>query len=166
MIDEKGLEIAAQIGALLVERGETVVVSDAACGGLIGAYLVAVPGASRFFLGSTTAYTVKSRLHLTGWTPKEIQSYTGPSPDVAARLARNLRLELGATYALGENGWAGPADGPNTKVGEVYLSVVGPSGSRSTSRQTGLTDRVANMQEFARLALEFFLEELSNLKKE
>ncbi|PRT55890.1 CinA-like protein [Wickerhamiella sorbophila] len=161
MLDREVVEIAEKVAELLVAKNATVAVSDAACGGLIGAYLVAVPGASKFFVGSRTAYTVKSRLTLSGWSQDEINSYTGPSEEVAARMGRRLRLELGATYVLAETGWAGPSADENGQVGSVYLSVAGPTGTVSKKASTGLQDRLENMAAFARLALEYLLEQLS-----
>lgn len=161
MLSRDVVAIAEKIAAVLVSKNETIAVSDAACGGLIGAYLVAVPGASDFFVGSRTAYTVKSRLHLSGWSQEEINSYTGPSEEVAARMGRRLRLEIGATYVLAETGWAGPSASGDAKVGDVYLSVAGATKTVSKKCSTGLSDRLENMEAFAKLALEYLLEQLT-----
>ena len=45
------LDMATRLGAILKERGETVAVSESSAGGLISANLLAVPGASAYFLG-------------------------------------------------------------------------------------------------------------------
>ena len=86
-------ELVDKISRILKNRDETIAVSEAACGGLLSSYLVSIPGASQWFHGGTLVYSLKSRLKLSGWSQKDIDNYTGPSVDVALRLARNLRLE-------------------------------------------------------------------------
>jgi len=49
--------MAASVGALLKQHGQTVAVSESACGGLISASLVAVPGASAYYVGGAVVYT-------------------------------------------------------------------------------------------------------------
>jgi len=53
--------LAARIAARLVARGETVAVSESSAGGLISAALLAVPGASAYYLGGAVVYTPKAR---------------------------------------------------------------------------------------------------------
>lgn len=168
-----------RIATLLKRRNETVSVSEAACGGLLSAYLVSVPGASQWFHGGTLVYSLKSRLKLSGWSEEDIMSYTGPSEKVALRLARNLRIELGSTYVISETGVAGPveqqsaSDEPSAKpmfanedIGTVYLGMSTPLGEKTEVHKSGLTDRSQNMQLFAQYGLEFFLKELERIDEE
>ncbi len=53
--------IAEKAGALLKERKQTIVVAESSTGGLISAALLAVPGASAYFLGGAVVYTRQSR---------------------------------------------------------------------------------------------------------
>ena len=55
------LPIAARAGALLKARGETIAVAESSAGGLVSAALLAVPGASAYFLGGTVVYTRAAR---------------------------------------------------------------------------------------------------------
>lgn len=158
-------EIVKRISHILIERDETIAVSEAACGGLLSSYLVSVPGASQWFHGGTLVYSLKSRLKLSGWEEKDIRNYTGPCLDVALRLARNLKFELGATYTLSETGYASRS--PNLKlpgkeqaVGTVYYGVSGPDSDVSATHDTGSEDRCYNMQQFAIHGLRFLLEQL------
>lgn len=163
----EAVELVTEISAILKRRGETIAVCEAACGGLISSYLVSVPGASEWFYGGTMVYSLKSRLKLSGWDSQDIDTYTGPSTNVALRLARNLRLELGATWTLSETGYASQsplavANDPEAanKTGTVYFGISGPDRDLSKVYATGSTERCQNMQAFALQGLKFLLREL------
>ena len=53
--------IAGEIAARLIERRQTIAVAESSTGGLISAALLAVPGASAYFLGSAVVYTRDAR---------------------------------------------------------------------------------------------------------
>ena len=53
--------IAASLGTLLKERKQTIAVAESSAGGLISAALLAVPGASAYFLGGGVIYTQAAR---------------------------------------------------------------------------------------------------------
>ena len=53
--------IAENIAARLIERRQTIAVAESSTGGLISAALLAVPGASAYFLGSAVVYTRDAR---------------------------------------------------------------------------------------------------------
>lgn len=166
---QRAVELVTKISEILKQRHETIAVSEAACGGLLSSYLVSVPGASEWFYGGTLVYSLKSRLKLSGWDTKDIENYTGPSTKVALRLARNLRLELGATYTLSETGYASESpfsmgNDPDaaSKTGMVYFGISGPDKDISKVYKTGTKDRCENMQLFALNGLEFLLQELES----
>lgn len=166
---KKAEQLVKRISELLKSRQETIAVTEAACGGLLSSYLVSVPGASEWFDGGTLVYSLKSRLKLSGWDSKDIENYTGPSANVALRLARNLRLELGSTYTLSETGYASSVqNNPEaaSKTGVVYYGISGPHRDLCRTHTTGSGDRCANMQQFALKGLEFLLEELERSEKD
>jgi PncC family amidohydrolase len=160
-------ELVGEIAAILRRRSETLAVSEAACGGLISAALVLVPGASNFYIGGKLVYSLKQRLKLSGWSETDIQNYMGPSQQVALKLARTTKYELGATYVLSETGFAGPSkdlhlnnQNSEAEVGTVYLGLTGPNVQVSTEKKTGELERSKNMTSFAKLGLEFLLTQL------
>lgn len=118
-------------------------------------------------------YSLKSRLKLSGWESEDIDNYTGPSQNVALRLARNLRLELGATYTLSETGYASTPLATSdkdpdaaSKTGDVYFGISAPNRDTSHVFNTGETDRCRNMQLFATKGLELLLQELQHRVEE
>ncbi|TVY37869.1 hypothetical protein LOCC1_G007396 [Lachnellula occidentalis] len=78
--------------------------------------------------------------------------YKGPTTDIVAGLATNVRPKLGATYCVSESGTAGPTGGntPNRTPGYVALAVATESGTYKRELSTGHGgDREANMIQFA-----------------
>jgi PncC family amidohydrolase len=129
-----------------------------AAGGLISATLLSFPGASKFYKGGLTLYTLESRIAFAGWTPQHIENYKGPTPEIVSGLAEHTRKTLESTYAISESGTAGPTGGStrNRTPGYVALAVA-IKGKEAATREveTGSSDREANMQKFAVEALKF-----------
>ena len=143
---------AAAVAALLKQRGQTLAVAESSAGGLINAALVAVPGASAYYLGGAIIYTPKGRDALLQLeVPKGVRSATEA---FAAVLASRVKEKLGATWGLAETGASGPTgnrygDAP----GHACIAVAGPVQAAITV-ETGSAEREANMWTFAAKALE------------
>jgi len=149
-------EIATEVADLLKERKETITVAETAAGGLISAALLSRPGASGYYKGGLTLYTLESRIAFAGWTPENLKTYTGPTPAVVEGLTTHVNKTLGSTYTVGESGTAGPTGGTtrNRTPGYVALAVTAPGGTVTREVETGLAgDREANMVVFAVEAL-------------
>ena len=100
--------LAASLGALLKERGHSVAVCESASGGLISAALVAVPGASAYYLWGSVSYTQASREGIMDVTDEMMQGMRASTEPYALMNARIIRDKLGATWGLGETGASGP----------------------------------------------------------
>lgn len=145
---------AAAVAALLKQRGQTLAVAESSAGGLINAALVAVPGASAYYLGGAIIYTPKGRAALLGLTREDVGDIRSATEAFALVLARRVRANLGATWGLGETGASGPTgnrygDAP----GHACIAVAGPL-EASLTIETGSAEREANMWTFAAKALE------------
>jgi PncC family amidohydrolase len=146
------------VGALLKERGETMAVSESSTGGLICAALLAVPGASAYFVGGGVIYTHKSREVLLEQRIEDHPGMRASTEAYALLCASAIRERLGTTWGLGETGATGPSgnrygDAP----GHSCIAVVGPR-RRSITLETGQAEREANMWRFARAALDLLEE--------
>jgi nicotinamide-nucleotide amidase len=147
--------LVTEIAALLTGRGETVAVAEGTAGGLISAGLLAVAGASRYFVGGGVLYTLKSRIALAGVDPATLTNYQGTTPEMLAANAEGLRQRLETTWCIAESGLAGPTGGRSgAPPGRTTIGVAGPI-NRVEVFETGLTDRETNMVEFTTLALRF-----------
>lgn len=153
-------ELAATAGHLLVARAQTVAVSESAAGGLVSASLLAVPGASKYFLGGGVIYTRRAGRALLGLTSDDLAGMRGETTSYAALVAEKIRSHLGATWGIGESGAAGPNPSPyGDAPGHACLAVAGPV-SKVWTIGTGVDDRSANMDLFARHLLGTFVEML------
>lgn len=144
----------AELGELLKRRGETLAIAESSAGGLINAALVAVPGASAYYLGGAIIYTAASREGLLSLSEEELKGLRSATEPMARLLARRIREKLGATWGLAETGAAGPSgnrygDAP----GHACIAVAGPLEAALTV-ETRSADRQANMRAFALRAIE------------
>jgi nicotinamide-nucleotide amidase len=118
---------AADVHRLLLQRGETVAVAESLTGGLLGAALTSIPGASATFRGGLIVYATDVKESLAG-VPGPLLAAEGPvSAHVAAALAAGARDRLDATYGVGVTGVAGPDAQNGQPVGTVHLAVAGPA---------------------------------------
>ena len=146
-------EMAITVGTLLRQRKQTIAVAESSAGGLINATLVAVPGASAYYLGGGVVYTVNAREGVLGLTKEDVKGMRSASEPYAQLMARRVREKLRATWGLAETGASGPTgnrygDAP----GHACIAVSGPVEAVITL-ETGKAEREANMWLFARRAL-------------
>jgi|SRR5581483_802764 len=144
----------------LTARRQTLAVAESAAGGLISAALLAVPGASAYFVGGGVIYTAAAREHLLGIGKDEMRGVRAATEAYAKLVARRVRERLGTTWGLSETGAAGPTGNRyGDAAGHACIAVSGPV-ELALTLETGSADRQANMQEFARRALELLSEAL------
>jgi nicotinamide-nucleotide amidase len=148
------VSMAEAVGALLKERGETVAVSESSTGGLIAAALLAVPGASAYFVGGGVIYTHQAREALLEARLADHPGMRAATEPYALLCASAIRERLGTTWGLGETGATGPSGNRyGDRPGHYCIAIAGPR-SRSTTLETSVSDREANMWRFARAALD------------
>ena len=152
--------IAGQIAAKLIERKQTIAVAESSTGGLISAALLAVPGASAYFLGGAVVYTRDARRLLMEIGDAEMKGLRSSSEPYAKLLASQMRQRFSTTWGLSETGAAGPTGNRyGDAAGHTCMAVAGPNQAVFTL-ETGSANRQANMQEFARTALNLLLKNL------
>jgi PncC family amidohydrolase len=155
---------AIELGARLKQRGETVAVAESSTGGMISAALLAVPGASAYFLGGAVVYTRASRRVLLG-IADEAMAGMRPSTEAYAQLvARTARERFATTWTIGETGAAGPTgnrygDAP----GHSCIAIAGVA-ERAITIETRSTDRYANMSAFTAAALDLLMEAMEGMR--
>jgi len=158
---EELVAIAGKVAFRLIERRQTIAVAESSTGGLISAALLAVPGASAYFLGSAVIYTRNARRILME-IPDDAMKSIRPSSEVYAQLlADKIRGRFSADWGLSETGATGPTGNRyGDAAGHSCMAVAGSKTSAMTL-ETGSDDRFANMHVFASTALTFLLQKLS-----
>ena len=153
--------IAEKIAAILIERRQTIAVAESSTGGLISASLLAVPGASAYFLGGAVVYTRDARRILMDIPDEAMKGFRSASEPYAKLLASQVRARFSTDWGLSETGATGPAGNRyGDAAGHSCMGISGFDPSAMTL-ETGSTDRLANMHVFAATALNFLLQNLS-----
>ena len=153
--------IAKQIAAKLIERRQTIAVAESSTGGLISASLLAVPGASAYFLGSAVVYTRDARRILMDIPDDAMKGIRSASEPYAKLLANQMRTRFATDWGLSETGATGPTGNRyGDAAGHSCIGIAGLEPSAMTL-ETGSADRLANMHVFASTALNFLLQNLS-----
>jgi nicotinamide-nucleotide amidase len=155
------LPIAARLGALLKDRHQTIAIAESSTGGLISAALLAVPGASAYFLGGAIVYTRESRRTLLDIPDAAFAGIRGVTEALALVLARGTLKRFATTWSLAEVGAAGPTGNRyGDPAGHSCIAIAGPL-ERAITVETASSDRVANMLAFAAAALDLLAQGLA-----
>jgi len=114
----------------------TLATAESCTGGLIGARLTEVAGASDVFLGGVIAYSDEVKENQLGVPGELLRQHGAVSAEVGAAMAAGARGALGADLAVADTGIAGPGGGtPEKRVGLVFLAVDGPAGAHTMRLQ-------------------------------
>ncbi|MFH9471344.1 CinA family protein [Streptomyces clavifer] len=151
---------AARVLRRLQERGETLAVAESLTGGLVAAELTSVPGASRSFRGSVTAYATPLKRDLLGVDGALLAERGAVDPDVALAMAAGVRRALGADWGASTTGVAGPDPQDGKAVGTVHVAVSGPGGVRKVAELRLNGGRTDIRRESVRSLLELLSGEL------
>lgn len=152
----------AEILAELAVRGQTLAVAESLTGGLVAARITDVPGASRVFRGSVTAYATGLKRDVLGVDGALLDARGAVDPDVAGAMAGGVRRALSADWGVATTGVAGPTPQDGKPVGTVFAAVAGPGGAASVVRGFQLDgDRTDVRRAAVQAALKLLWDELS-----
>lgn len=127
-------DLAAAALDALRSSGRTVAVAESCTGGLIGARLSAIPGASDAFVGGVIAYGNAVKVAALGVPAQVLEREGAVSEAVACHMAQGASRRFDTEAAIAVTGVAGPTGGtPDKPVGTVWLAAV--VGSRVEASQ-------------------------------
>ena len=153
---------AKKIAELLRERKETISVAESSVGGLLSASLLAVPGASDYYMGGTVVYTMRARRKLLGLSKEILDTQEPLTQTYVSLLAKAIREQLRSDWAIAELGATGPGGTPyGHPPGICVLAVSGPK-NLSKYLETQSANREDNMCLFLEEGLNLLLKALSD----
>ena len=129
---EQGEELARVVHRLLVEKNKTLAVAESLTGGLISAWLSALPGASRFFVGSVVCYSYEAKMKTLKVPASLLEDKGAVCEEVARQMALGLLEQWNADIALAATGVAGPGRGAkDPPVGRGFVALATAQGVSS-----------------------------------
>lgn len=144
-VDDETMEHA--VLAKLRARGWTLGVAESLTGGLVGARLSDVPGASDTFRGSVASYATEVKRDVLGVTAEHVVSRA-----CAEEMAEGARTVLGADVGIAATGVAGPTEQDGQPVGTVWFGLALP-GIPVEAVETRLPGDRFRVRQFATISL-------------
>ncbi len=117
---------ATAVVTALRERAQTVATAESLTGGLVGAVLTDVPGASAVYRGGLIVYATELKAVLAGVADRTLAADGPVAASTATELARGAAAVCGADWGLATTGVAGPDPQDGHPVGQVFVAVAGP----------------------------------------
>lgn len=133
---------AADLVALLSERGWTLGIAESLTGGAVSSAVVAVPGASAVLNGAVVSYATPVKHTLLGVDAGLLDEHGPVHPRVAEQMADGVRTAVAvagrdADVGISTTGIAGPASPDGQPVGTVHVGVATPTGTHSVAFRFG-----------------------------
>lgn len=151
---------AEKAADLLKARKEKIAIIESSSGGLIAAALLAVPGASAYFIGGAVIYTRQAWNALRDFDEKLLGGVRAATEHHALVRAQLARERFATDWGIGETGATGPAGNRyGDPAGHTCIAISGRI-ERAITLETGSADRSANMNAFAIAALKLLAESL------
>ena len=130
-LDDETLEQV--VARLLGERGQSLATAESLTGGLVGARVTTVPGASSYYRGGVVAYATEAKAAVLG-VDRQLLDRQGPvSEPVVAAMAEGVRRAFAADVGVATTGVAGPTEQGGRPVGNLCLAVADPAGTVTTT---------------------------------
>jgi len=144
-VDDETMESA--VLEQLRARKWTLGVAESLTGGLIGARIVNVPGASETFRGTIGSYATDVKRSVLGVTASSVVS-----EEAAREMAEGARRVLGADVAIAATGVAGPTEQDGVAVGTVFFALAMP-GQPTEVVSTRLPGDRERLRQFSTISL-------------
>ena len=116
-------ELASSLIKKLQEKNLTLAVAESLTGGLVAASLTEIPGASKVFKGSITAYSDEIKQNVLNVNKETITNFTSISEQVALEMAINVRTIMKSDIGISTTGVAGPEKSAGFAPGLVFVAI-------------------------------------------
>jgi nicotinamide-nucleotide amidase len=149
-------ELASSLIKKLQENNLTIAVAESLTGGLVAASLTEIPGASKVFKGSITAYADEIKQNVLNVNKETILKFTSISEQVALEMAINVRTIMKSDIGISTTGVAGPEKSAGFAPGLVFVAIsIGDHNMCQKLEITGDRSKIRNqtVQEILQLTL-------------
>jgi nicotinamide-nucleotide amidase len=147
--------LAAVVGRRLAVLGATLATAESCTGGLVGALITEVAGASSYYRGGAVVYDNAEKVRQLGVEEATLGAHGAVSRECVVEMAQGACRRFAVDYAVAVSGIAGPGGGTADKpVGTVWIAVAGPD--RTDSRHyvwPGSRDQIRSLAAHAALAM-------------
>jgi len=126
---EAAYALAAAVLGLLERGSATLATCESLTGGLLGATLTSVPGASAVFRGGLITYATDLKHTLARVDPGELARDGAVAPSTALAMAAGAREVCAADWGVAVTGVAGPDPQEGHPAGTVFIAVADGSGA-------------------------------------
>ena len=146
--------IAEKLVSLLAEKGALLVTAESCTGGMIGARLTDISGASAVFERGYITYSNDAKMMNLGVQEDALIQFGAVSAEVAEQMATGAVLASKAQFGISVTGIAGPNGGTADKpVGLVYIGLASADGRSKVIRHLFKGDRAAIRNQTCDMAL-------------
>lgn len=129
-MNNKIYELSCQAVRLLKENKMTVSAAESCTGGLVSAYITAVPGSSSAFELGITSYSCRVKRDILGVDGETLQNLGAVSRETAYQMAQNIRERANSSIGVSVTGVAGPDGSEGHAPGLVYIAAAYDGGVR------------------------------------
>ncbi len=122
-MDSRDLELAQQVGLLLLNQGVLLTTAESCTGGGIAALITEIAGSAQWFDRGFVTYSNASKEELLGVSHELITQYGAVSEEVVKAMTEGALSYSKASWAVAVSGIAGPTGGTEEKpVGTVCIA--------------------------------------------
>lgn len=123
-------DLTETVSYLLRSKKKTLAVAESCTGGLLGAEITNISGASDFFTGGEITYSNEAKVSRLCVKEETLQKYGAVSEQTACEMAENVRQIFKTDYGISITGIAGPGGGtPEKPVGTVWIGISSAKGT-------------------------------------
>lgn len=111
------------LGRLLSDSGKTLATAESCTGGKLAYTIVSVPGASKYYWGSTVTYQNELKEKWLGVEKEILKTKGAVSEETVRAMVKGVLKLSGADMAISISGIAGPSGGtPEKPVGTIWVA--------------------------------------------